>query len=162
MTTYLHAARRGSRPALSSRLVDSCRAAKKSFGKFPRKASSEGDAEVMSDQHEEIELERGSDNVYRDFGEADADVLQAKARLAARIIGELDDRELSVRKAEKLTGFAASDFSRIRNADLGRFTIDRLIRILGALGQSVEIRLELSPRSTAADVNPPSIPQSRA
>lgn len=116
----------------------------------------------MSDQHEEIELERGSDNVYRDFGEADADVLQAKARLAARIIGELDDRELSVRKAEKLTGFAASDFSRIRNADLGRFTIDRLIRILGALGQSVEIRLELSPRSTAADVNPPSIPQSRA
>lgn len=104
-------------------------------------------------QTEEIQLDRGSGNLYRDFGDADADVHQAKAKLAARIIGLLDDRALSVRQAHALTGFAASDFSRIRNADLGRFTIDRLIRILGALGQSVEIRLELRARPAPLPVS---------
>ncbi len=100
-------------------------------------------------KEEKIELERGSGNLYRDFGDADADVHQAKAKLAARIIGLLDDQRLSVRRAHTLTGFAASDFSRIRNADLGRFTIDRMIRILGALGQGVDVHLELRARPAA-------------
>ncbi|MDY7092005.1 MAG: helix-turn-helix transcriptional regulator [Acidobacteriota bacterium] len=100
---------------------------------------------------EEIQVERGSGNVYRDFGDPDADVHQAKAKLAAQIIGLLNDEGLSVRQAQKLTGFAASDFSRIRNADLGRFTIDRLIRILGSLGQSVEVRLDVRPRALIAE-----------
>lgn len=101
---------------------------------------------------EKIQLERGSGNLYRDFGDADADVHQAKAKLAARIIGLLDDRGLSVRQAYKLTGFAASDFSRIRNANLGRFTIDRMIRILGSLGQSVEVHLDVHPRPFVDEV----------
>jgi len=45
------------------------------------------------------------------------------AVLAAKIINVLDDRKLSVRAAEKQTGVAASEFSRIRNAKLGRFTL---------------------------------------
>jgi predicted XRE-type DNA-binding protein len=102
-------------------------------------------------KNDELQLDRGSGNLFRDFGDPDADVHQAKAQLAARIIGLLDDQGLSVRQAQKLTGFAASDFSRIRNADLGRFTIDRLIRILGSLGQSVEVRLEVRPRSLVAE-----------
>ena len=60
----------------------------------------------MSDD-EKIELERGSGNVFRDFGRANADVLQAKATLAARIIGVLDDEKISVRAAHRKTGFAA-------------------------------------------------------
>ena len=75
----------------------------------------------MSDQ--EFELVRGSGNVFRDFGDADADLKQAKAILAARIIALLDERKLSVRKAADQTPFAAADFSRVRNADLGRFTL---------------------------------------
>ncbi len=104
---------------------------------------------------EKVELVRGSGNVFGDFGTADAAILQAKAKLAAQIIGLLDDQGLSVRNAHGLTGFAAADFSRIRNADLGRFTIDRLIRILGALGQGVVLHLELrgndSPSGSAED-----------
>ena len=53
---------------------------------------------------------------------------QAKALLATRIIAVLDDRELSVHKAASRTEFAAADFSRIRSADLGRFTLDRWMR----------------------------------
>lgn len=60
---------------------------------------------------DELELVHGGGNVFWDFGEADADILQAKGILAARIIGILDDRNITVRAAEKLTGFAAADFS---------------------------------------------------
>lgn len=48
-------------------------------------------------------------------------------------ISALDNSGLSVRKAGEATGFAAADFSRIRNVNLGRFTVDRLMRILSAL-----------------------------
>jgi predicted XRE-type DNA-binding protein len=80
-------------------------------------------------------LLRGSGNVFRDFGMPNADLEQARAILAAKIIGVLDDCKLSVRAAEKLTGIAASEFSRIRSVKLGRFTLDRMITILGKLDQ---------------------------
>ena len=43
-----------------------------------------------------------------------------------------------MRAAHARTGIAAADFSRIRNADLGRFTVDRLISVLNRLGSRVE------------------------
>jgi len=73
----------------------------------------------------------------------DANVEQCKAVLAAGIIKVLDREVLSVRAAHSRTGFAAADFSRIRNADLGRFTIDRLITILGRLDSRLEIRIKV-------------------
>ncbi|MFV1973940.1 MAG: XRE family transcriptional regulator, partial [Thiohalobacterales bacterium] len=39
------------------------------------------------------------------------------------------------------TGFDHADFSRIRNANLGRFTIDRLVTVLNRLNQHVEIKV---------------------
>ena len=41
------------------------------------------------------------------------------------------------------TGIAAADFSRIRNADLGRFTVDRLMAIINRLGSRIEIKVRL-------------------
>ena len=38
----------------------------------------------------------------------------------------LDERKLTVRAAQEATGVAAADFSRIRKANLGRFTIDAI------------------------------------
>jgi predicted XRE-type DNA-binding protein len=69
-----------------------------------------------------------------------------RALLAARIIGVLDDRRLTVREAGEITGFAAADFSRIRRADLGRFTIDRLMTILDRLDQEVDVTVSVRPR----------------
>lgn len=90
-----------------------------------------------------LEVTRGSGNVFDEFGRPDADVEQCKAVLAAGIIKVLDRDDLSVRAAHRRTGFAAADFSRIRNADLGRFTIDRLMTILGRLDSRVEIRIKV-------------------
>jgi hypothetical protein len=38
---------------------------------------------------------------------------------------------------------AAADFSRIRNADLGRFTLDRLVSIINRLGSRVDMRVRV-------------------
>ena len=85
-------------------------------------------------------------NVFRDFGDPEADLRQAKAVLAARVIAALDERGLGVRKAARVTGFAAADFSRIRNADLGRFTLDRLMKMIGALGDRMRVTVHVAPR----------------
>jgi predicted XRE-type DNA-binding protein len=103
-------------------------------------------------KNERLEITRGSGNVYRDLGHANADVKQLKALLAAEILKALDRDRLSVRQAEARTGFAAADFSRIRNADLGRFTLDRLRSILNRLGSRVEVKLKVKPASRGAHV----------
>ena len=96
---------------------------------------------------DDMELVRGSGNVFRDFDHPDADREQLRSILAARIIGVLDDRHLTVREAAALTGIAAADFSRIRRANLGRFTIDRLMTILARLGQQVKVSVTVHPRA---------------
>jgi len=64
---------------------------------------------------------------------------QARALVAAAIVRNLDARNLSTRDAEKLTGVSHSEFSRIRNAQLRRFTLERMIAILGKLDADVEV-----------------------
>lgn len=93
---------------------------------------------------ETVELDHGSGNVFRDLGQPEADLRQAKAVLAAAILRALDARGLTVRAAAERTGFAAADFSRVRNARLARFTLDRLVRMLQALepAAAVSVRVE--------------------
>jgi len=92
---------------------------------------------------ERIKVIHGSGNVFRDFGYRNADLEQLKALLAAEIIKALDREELTVRAAAELTGTAAADFSRIRNVDLGRFTVDRLMTIVNRLGRRVEVSVKV-------------------
>ncbi len=92
---------------------------------------------------EKLDVVRGSGNVFRDLGRENADVEQVKAILAAEIIKAIDQDNLTVRAAQDRTGFAAADFSRIRNADLKRFTVDRLMAILNSLGTLVEVKVRV-------------------
>jgi predicted XRE-type DNA-binding protein len=92
---------------------------------------------------EKLDVVRGSGNVFRDLGHKNADAEQFKAILSAEIIRALDRDGLSVRAAHGRTGIAAADFSRIRNADLGRFTVDRLMSILNRLGSRVEVKVRV-------------------
>jgi predicted XRE-type DNA-binding protein len=100
--------------------------------------------------NDDMDIVRGSGNVFRDLGHPDADREQLRSLLAARIIGVLDELQLTVRAAHEMTGIAAADFSRIRNAKLGRFTIDRLMAILAGLGQEVEVTVDVHPRRAGA------------
>ena len=94
---------------------------------------------------EKLDVVRGSGNVFRDLGHKNADAEQLKAILAAEIIKAVDRERLTVRAAQRRTGIAAADFSRIRNADLGRFTVDRLMSILNLLGSRVEVKVRVRP-----------------
>ena len=98
-----------------------------------------------------MELIHGSGNVYRDFGHPNAGLEQARAIIAAKVIGILDDRKLSTREAEKITGVSHSEFSRIHNTQLRRFTLDRMITILGKLDQDVDVQITVRPRSEVLD-----------
>jgi predicted XRE-type DNA-binding protein len=98
---------------------------------------------------DDSQLVRGSGNAFRDFGIPNADLEQARAVLAAKIVNVLDGQKLTARAAEKLTGVAHTDLSRIRNAKLDRFTLDRMISILGKLDADVEISIDIRPRGHA-------------
>lgn len=88
---------------------------------------------------------RGTGNIFRDLGGGNADTDHFKAMLAAEIIKALDGERLTLRAAHARTGIAAADFSRIRNADLGRFTADRLITVPNRLGCRVEVNVRVRP-----------------
>lgn len=92
---------------------------------------------------------RGSGHVYRDFQMPDADVRELKAILPAAIMKTLDKKGLSVRKAQRLTGVSAGDLSRIRHADLERFTSDRMM-IINKLGSRVEVSVRVKERKREA------------
>ena len=54
-------------------------------------------------------------------------------------------RQIPYAPFHRRTGIAAADFSRIRNANLGRFTVNRLMSILNLLGSRVEIKVRIRP-----------------
>ena len=100
---------------------------------------------------DDFELIRGSGNVYADLGMPDAEMRQLRTMLAAEVIKALDAEGLSVRAAQRRTGIAAADFSRIRNVKLAGFTADRLMTILHRLNRDVQVSVSVLPIGTMPD-----------
>ena len=108
----------------------------------------------MADASEDLELVRGSGNVFADFAAPDAALRQLRALLAAEIVKTLDAERLTVREAAARTGIAAADFSRLRQVRLERFTVDRLMRILDRLGREVRVKVSVGAgRGCARETN---------
>lgn len=103
----------------------------------------------MTEHNDDFELIHGSGNTFHDLGRLNANIEQVRALLAAKIIHVLNERGLSTREAERLTGVAHTEFSRIRNARLSRFTLDRMISILGKLDNDIEVNLTFQQRQHA-------------
>jgi len=94
-------------------------------------------------KREKLDVVRGSRNVFQDLGHKNADAHQFKAMLAAEITKALDRDGLTLCAAHDRTGIAVADLSRVRNADLGRFTIDRLMSIVNRLGSRIEVKIRV-------------------
>jgi len=92
-----------------------------------------------------MEVIRGSADVFRDLSETDADGKQLKALRAAEIIQVLDRYRLTVRAVRQRTDVPAADFFRIRNANLERFALDRLLGIINRPGSEVKVKLKARP-----------------
>ena len=62
-----------------------------------------------------------------------------KAQVAGSIVATLQDRCLTARAGAAAAGIDPADVQRIRNTDLARFTLDRLVRVAHRLGHRIKI-----------------------
>jgi len=92
-----------------------------------------------------------SGNVFADMGLEDADELLIKADLALSIAAIVKRRGLNQTAAAKVLGIDQPKVSRLVRGDLYGFSIEQLIRLLGALGHKVSLKIEKAkaPRNTA-------------
>jgi predicted XRE-type DNA-binding protein len=86
-------------------------------------------------------------NVFADLGLPEADELLAKADLAHTIQQLIQARGLSQRAAARRLGVAQPDLSNLYRGRLEGFSIERLCRLLTALGLDVRIVVQPKPRS---------------
>lgn len=93
---------------------------------------------------------RGTGNVFADLGYADASERQAKLRLACALNQVIEQRKLTQMAAAKLLGLAQPKVSALRNYKLTGFSVERLMTLLTAFDQDVEIVIKQKPRSRRA------------
>jgi predicted XRE-type DNA-binding protein len=93
---------------------------------------------------------RGTKNVFADLGYPDAAERQAKLRLAYALNQLLEQRKLSQSEAAKVLGVSQPKVSALRNYKITGFSVERLMNLLTALDQDVEIIIRRRPRSRKA------------
>jgi len=95
---------------------------------------------------DDVKVERGSGNVFADLGLPDADTHLLKAGLVLRIDGIIRQRRLTQAQAAELLGLSQPDVSRLLRGSFRDYSMERLLRLLTALGRDVEIVIR-KPRS---------------
>jgi len=81
----------------------------------------------------------GSGNVFADLGMEDADELLVSAELTHLIHAELRDRHLTSSDGAKLLGLDETQAAQLIGGYLVHFPTERLLHLLTALDQDVEI-----------------------
>src|SRR5688500_6559164 len=93
---------------------------------------------------------RGTGNVFADLGFPDAAEREAKLRLAYADNRVLVGSTLSQGEAAKVLGVTQPKVSALRHYKLAGFSVERLMILLTALDQDVEIVIRRKPRSRKA------------
>ncbi len=83
----------------------------------------------------------GSDNVFKDLGLPHPELEMLRTQLSVEIYATLKRRRLTQSKAAELLGVSQADVSRLKNADISRYSVDRLFRFLKRLGGEVEVHI---------------------
>src|SRR6266404_7134187 len=95
------------------------------------------------------QIDRGTGNVFADLDLPNPDLALAKAELVQRIRNLISERHLTQAKAAALLGLDQPKVSALVRGRVEGYTIDRLFRLLYALGQRVEITVR--PKAHKAD-----------
>jgi predicted XRE-type DNA-binding protein len=93
------------------------------------------------------EVIRGTRSVFADLGYPDAAERQAKLRLAYALNQVLDQRTLTQAAAAKVLGVTQPKVSALRHYKLAGFSVERLMTLLTALDQDIEIVIRRKPRT---------------
>jgi len=91
----------------------------------------------------------GSGNVFADLGFADPEEELTKAQLAGLIWQAIKRRRLTQVAAAALMDIDQPKVSALLNGRLANFSSQRLMRLLTALGQDVDITVRTKPRHRA-------------
>lgn len=89
--------------------------------------------------NDDIGFERSSGNVFADLGLPDPDTHLLKAGLATRIEQFIRERDLKQVEAARLLGLSQPDVSRLLRGDFREYSVERLFRLMTALGRDIEI-----------------------
>ena len=95
-------------------------------------------------------ITRGTGNVFADLNFPDAEERQTKLRLAYALNAIVDARHLTQAAAAARLGLNQPKVSALRNYRLEGFSVERLMTLLNALDQDIEIVIRAKPRSRAA------------
>lgn len=101
----------------------------------------------MAKRGADSSITRGTKNVFADLGYPDAAERQAKLRLAYALNQVLDQGQLTQTAAAQLLSLRQPKVSALRNDKLSGFSLERLMTLLNALDQDVEIVIRRKPRS---------------
>lgn len=100
-------------------------------------------------REQEIPIVASSGNVFADLGVPEPEEELAKAQLARYIRQVIKRRRLTQIAAAAQMGIDQPKVSAILNGRLANFSSERLMRLLTALGQDIEIRIRPKPRNHA-------------
>ena len=93
----------------------------------------------------EIPVTAGSGNVFADLGLPEPEEELTKAQLASCIRQVIKRRRLTQVAAAALMGIDQPKVSALVNGRLANFSSERLMRLLTALGQDVDITVRMKP-----------------
>ena len=91
-------------------------------------------------------VERSSGNAFADLDVPDADAHLLKAELVSRIDTIVRQRGITQTEAARILGLSQPDISRLLRGDFRQYSLERLFRLLTALGRDIDIVIR-QPRS---------------
>lgn len=100
----------------------------------------------MSDETPEFEVSSG--NIFADLGFPDAEELLARAELMMRVTEIIRERRLTQAQAARVLGTNQPTVSDLMRGKFNRFSLERLIGFLRALGHEVEISIRRRPENS--------------
>ncbi len=93
--------------------------------------------------HQEIEFEQGSTNVFADLGLHEAEELYTRSQIGFHIYQVLKKKQLKQKEIASLLGISQPDVSHLMNGHFSRFTTDKLLDFLKRL--NLKVTIEISP-----------------
>ena len=109
---------------------------------------------MVKKREAEIPVTASSGNVFADMGLPEPEEELTKAQLASHIRQVIKRQRLTQVAAAALMGIDQPKVSALLNGRLANFSSERLMRLLTALGQDVDITVRKKPRNRAARPHP--------
>lgn len=92
----------------------------------------------------------GSGNTFADLGRSNPDLALAKAELVQRIRALIAERKFTQANASKVLGFDQPKVSALLRGRVEAYSLERLFRLLTALGRRIEITMRPQASTTAS------------